>query len=237
MSPSQYCQVTKRYDVIQQAIYKLGAERYLEIGVASGKCFFKIDCASIIGVDPKDPSVLRRLLPDHARYVQATSDVFFAELAQSILGDGVDVAFVDAFHSYRQALADIENCLAHLRPGGCVVVHDCSPQSPDEEQTLSAREARQYDGPWTGDVWKAIAYLRATASDLYIRTLDCDAGCALIFKSPREQPRIALDPDALANWSYEDLDSDRVRLLGLVPAADLDHILASHAAGRKAAAV
>jgi SAM-dependent methyltransferase len=227
MSSSHYCQKTKRYEVIQKVIDRLGAARYLEIGVASGKCFFTIDCATIIGVDPKDPSVLRHRLPAHGQYIQATSDRFFAELAGQILGEGIDVAFVDGFHAFPQALADIRNCLAHLRPGGCVIVHDCSPQSPEEEQSLTAREASQYAGPWAGDVWKAIAWLRATSSDLLIRTLNCDAGCAVIFRAETQQPLIELDPKDLDHLGYTDLDRDREKLLGLVDVETLDDILAT----------
>ena len=237
MDDIEYCECPKRFEIIQLFIDQIGARRYLEIGVASGKCFFKVDCAERIGVDLKEPSALKHPISEGAQYFQASSDDFFVEIAPEVLSTGIDVAFVDGFHSYRQALTDIQNCLFYLRPGGCIIIHDCSPQSAAEEQPLSAARARQYEGPWTGDTWKAITHLRATRGDLFIRTINCDAGCAVIFEAEHDQPLIEIEISTLSSMTYADLDRQRSRLLGLVAANEIDQLLAVHDSATKQALV
>ena len=188
--------------------------RYLEIGVHTGVLFLHVRAATKVAVDPNPqiPELKRILHPNtvmRGRVIRATSDQFFAALPA---GEHFDVVFIDGDHSFAQSLHDIENALAHLRRGGVILVHDCLPPTA---AAANPDPAKAGDGPWCGDVWKAIAHLRATRSDLRVSVLDTDCGVGVIERGESEP--IELDPGELKAMTYEDLFADRTRLLGLTP--------------------
>ena len=188
--------------------------RYLEIGVHTGVLFLHVRASTKVAVDPNPqiPPLRWALHPNsvtRGRIIRATSDVFFAALTP---GGHFDVIFIDGDHSFHQSLRDVENSLAMLAGGGVILVHDCDPP------TAAAASADPEDagtGPWCGDVWKTIAHLRATRSDLRVRVLDTDCGIGVIERGESEP--IDLDPTLLPLMDYNDLFADRTRLLGLTP--------------------
>jgi SAM-dependent methyltransferase len=188
--------------------------RYLEIGVHTGVLFLHVRASAKVGVDPEPqiPPLKWALHPNsvtRGRIIGAPSDVFFAALSP---GGHFDVIFIDGDHSFRQSLRDVENALGVLAPGGVIMVHDCDPPTP---AAASPDPLGAGDGPWCGDVWKTIARLRATRGDLRVKVLDTDCGIAVIERG--ESETINLDPGLLPSMSFEDLQADRERLLGLTP--------------------
>jgi hypothetical protein len=81
-----------------------------------------------------------------------------------------DLVFIDGLHFSEQVDRDIENSLQHLNPGGTIVLHDCNPTT----EAIGTYPC-QVHGPWTGDVWKAIAAWR-TRSEFDICVVDFDWG-------------------------------------------------------------
>jgi hypothetical protein len=140
-----------------------------------------------------------------------TSDEFFARAGDMRF----DVSFIDGYHTWEQALRDVENCLRHVPPDGVVLLHDCNP--PNEAASMRDPEAASRhpdsDGSWCGDVWKAIVQLRATRPDLRVEVLDADFGVGFVRRGSSDP--IGLDADAVADLTYADLARDRGRLLGL----------------------
>jgi hypothetical protein len=188
--------------------------RYLEIGVHTGVLFMHVRATAKVGVDPDPmiPALKWALHPNsvtRGRIIQTTSDVFFKALTP---GGHFDVIFIDGDHSFDQSLRDVENSLAMLARGGVILVHDCNPPTA---AAASPDPAGAGTGPWCGDVWKTIAHLRATRSDLRVHVLDTDCGVAVIERGESEP--INLDPTLLSLMDYEDLFADRTRLLGLMP--------------------
>jgi SAM-dependent methyltransferase len=188
--------------------------RYLEIGVHTGVLFLHVRASAKVAVDP-DPQIPRSRWALHpnsvlrGRVVRATSDQFFTALPR---GQHFDVVFIDGHHSFDQSSRDIANALSNLRPRGVICVHDCNPPTA---AAASPDPADAGEGPWCGDVWKAIAYLRATRTDLRVRVLDTDCGIGVIERG--ESKTIELDTGALPSMTYADLVADRERLLGLTP--------------------
>ena len=185
-----------RLDVLQVIVDKIQAETYLEIGVNRGQVISHLRCPRKIGVDPAFQFgrrlKLQRLL-GQVRFttVKATSDAFFADRAAALLPRGVDVVFVDGLHTCQQVLTDVDNSLRYLNPGGVIVIHDCNPlnragaspitRSVDEVVALAANgDLPGWNGCWSGDVWKAVGYLRATRHDLRVFTLDLDWGLGIV---------------------------------------------------------
>ena len=208
-------QLPPRVAIVQAELDRFAAPRYLEIGVKTGVLYLHVRAHRKVGVDPVPavPTWKRVLHPNallRGRLVEATSDDYFGRLAA---GERFDVVFVDGDHTYRQSLRDIENALTRLTAPGVVLVHDCNPES---EGAASPDARDSAGGPWCGDVWKAIAHLRASRADLRVETLDVDFGIGVI-RPARDASRPALDLDVavLGEMGYADLAANRAELLGL----------------------
>ena len=204
-----------RVAIVQAEINRFSAARYLEIGVKNGVLFLHVRARRKIGVDPMPavPAWKRALHPNtllRGCLIAATSDAYFARLRPD---QRFDVVFVDGDHAYRQSLRDVENALARLTPGGVILVHDCNPKTA---RAASPDPREVGEGAWCGDVWKAIAHLRASRPDLSVETLDVDFGIGIIRpQRAGERPALDLDTASLDGMRYADLEANRAELLGL----------------------
>lgn len=205
-----------RTTVVQRVINVLGAKRYLEIGVEQGINFFQIEADTKFAVDPefKIPGGGRDFEGHY--FFEMTSDAFFQSPPHEIVEHGIDVVLVDGLHTYEQALRDVENCLRYLSTGGVIVMHDCLPASL-AEAAPSMEEARSTPGfknTWTGDVYKAVAHLRATRDDLFVAVIDSDHGIGIVcLGSPESTLNISVEE--AASLSYSDLRASTGQLLNL----------------------
>ena len=208
-----------RARILQRELDRSAERRYLEIGVGDGGVFLNLSARRKTAVDPRGLALGRRLRHPAAfvrgRVFAMTSDEFFAGPA---VDEQFDVCFVDGYHTWDQALRDVENCLRHTPEDGVVVMHDCNP--PNEAAGMRDPEAASRhpdsDGSWCGDVWKAVVLMRASRTDLRVEVLDTDYGLGVVRKGRSET--ISVDPASVAEMTYADLDRDRERLLGLRPA-------------------
>jgi hypothetical protein len=213
-----------RWHVVQAVIAHLKARTYLEIGVAQGINLVRVCAPTKIGVDPASPPpiVQWEIQSGATNYFQMTSDEFFRNPPRRLQSDGIDVAFIDGLHTYPQALADSENCLRYLNPGGVILLHDCNPPTetiatPAASWDDAARmKLPEWTGLWTGDVWKAIAHLRSTRKDLRVCVLDCDFGIGVVLRGESDEtPLLSLSPETIAGLSYRDLENNRKGILNL----------------------
>lgn len=192
---------TMRWDIINHAARFVGARTYLEIGVCDGASMRNvIGIARSLekwGVDPA---------PHHAGIVACDafshcgSDEFFSTRRRRKF----DVAFVDGLHHADQAYRDIINA---ARTARVVLAHDSNP-STEGMQRVPAIQSE-----WTGDVWKAIARIRAEGQHM-VRTVDTDYGVAVVIPNRRESVR------QLPRESWEDLVQNRAELLGLISVSE-----------------
>jgi Methyltransferase domain len=219
-----------RIEVIQRSIDALGAERYMEIGVADGTCFCALRIPKKVGIDPIAPAPMVALESQKpgVHYFALTSDEFFKSAAPQVLASGVDVVFIDGLHTFGQAYRDCLNSLRYLKAGGLILIHDCLPTSEaDALPAQSWEEALRINGPswnglWVGDVWKAMLVLRAQHSDLQACVLDCDHGVGLVYAASNDSGFL-LKPAQIDAMTYADLTGRAVRLLGVRRPA---HVLA-----------
>lgn len=219
--------------IIQAALDALGAKTYLEIGVASGDCFLRIKAQRKIAVDPAPESSFRSRmrcvsstqpqLPDRLPgewLFEMTSDEFFAKHATLFTEQPIDVVLIDGLHAYAQSLQDVLNCLACLGPKGVIVLHDCNPVSEAIGYPAPSYEAAErlhlpnWNGHWSGDVWKTIVHLRACRDDLQVFVLDCDMGVGIVSRK-EAATRLGYAVKDVEKLSYRDLDQQRKALLNL----------------------
>jgi hypothetical protein len=218
----------RRWHILQIAVARLNAATYLEIGVADGANILRVAAPVRIGVDPVAPAPLvAATMPREAlTYYARTSDEFFRSPPPDICSSGIDIAFVDGLHTYRQALVDVENCLQYLNHGGLIFVHDCNPFSAAMAvPAASLDEARRRKPPgwnnlWTGDVWKAILHLRSCRSDLNVGVVDCDFGIGVVMRASAAA-LLPYSPEDIQRLSYDELAASRREFLGLFPAHEL----------------
>ena len=201
-------------------------KNYLEIGVHNGHILFKVKSNFKIAVDPKFAfDIARKIgkiiinpynLCNH--YFEKTSDDFFANDVRDIIGNKqIQIALIDGMHQYDFALRDIENTLKYLSDDGVIIVHDCNPLTKEASGTWNEWQARNEEGFWNGDVWKAIVHLRSTRNDVNIFVMDCDHGLGVITKTKPENI-LNYTGEAIEKMSYEDFDANRKEFLNLKPA-------------------
>jgi hypothetical protein len=172
--------------IIQGFVEQVGGPDYLEIGIEEGHNFRAITAENKMGVDPY-PKFWE------GRIYQMTSDEFF-KTKRTLDG----VIFVDGLHTYEQALRDIENSARCMTDRSIILVHDCMPGSPEEEQ----KEPASPGAAWCGDVWKAIAHIRATRNDLAVQTISIPYGLGVIRKGIPDS-MLQLDVKKIKDLSYD----------------------------------
>lgn len=149
-----------RTDILNYLILHNNYKSYLEIGVFNEEHNFKkIKCQHKIGVDPNGCTTY-----------SVTSDEFF-----TINDITFDLIFIDGLHLENQVDKDIKNSLQFLNPKGAIVLHDCLPESEWHQ-----REEYGGDGLWCGTVWRSIAKLRMSQTNLEIRVVNTDYGCGIL---------------------------------------------------------
>lgn len=185
--------VMLRTDIINILIKKIGAKKYLEIGVSNGINLSQIDCEYKIGVDPDLNSPAN---------VHLTSDDFFNKNQETF-----DIVFIDGLHHYDQVYKDILNSLDILNDGGYIVCHDMNPWQEDI-QTIPYNP--QIHTLWTGDCWKAFVRLRREREDLEMYVVDTDCGCGIIKKGSQK----CLEGNEDLNWG--NLEKNRQEWLNLI---------------------
>lgn len=149
-------------------------EDYLEIGVQYGFTLSSVNISNKTGVDPQlkfNP----RFAPGVALHT-TTSDLFFSTLSQEAR---FDLVFIDGLHTFKQVTRDFINSLAHLRPGGVIVIDDVVPNNeekalPNREKSLPTQSSLDGEGDreWFGDVWKLpVAIKELYGASLVVHTL------------------------------------------------------------------
>jgi hypothetical protein len=215
-----------RRAAIRALMQRRRLKRYLEIGVRSGRVFFRVQSTFKIAVDPEfqftGARKLERTLTNpynlFNRYFAKTSDDFFAQDAARVFGsEGVQLALVDGMHEFDFALRDVENTLRYLTRDGVILMHDCNPQSASAACSYREWTSRgaKAEGEWNGDVWKTVLMLR-TRRDLDVCVLDCDQGLGVVRRGKPEAP-LDLTRAQIESLRYEDLAANRERWLNLKP--------------------
>jgi predicted O-methyltransferase YrrM len=167
-----------RLDLINLAIQKAEAKKYLEIGCDKNKIFNKIQCEYKVGVDPLRGGT-------HRMY----SDSFFEQNTETF-----DVIFIDGLHQYDQVSRDFWNSLNCLNENGFIILHDMMPVSP-EEAVVPIPEI--LPRTWVGDVWR-LAFDLSNRSDITFNLVLIDNGCGIAWK----EKQIPKNIETGSTWDF-----------------------------------
>ena len=199
---TEWAMKINRVRVMQGLLSRFNYKSYLEIGCFQNAVFNNVDAERKTGVDPHSGGTVRQ-----------TSDSFFEFLHREVK---YDLIFIDGYHEAGQVLRDISNSLEHLSENGTIVVHDCLPTSEDIQLSPSAFTDKFGAVPpassnWCGDVWKAIAHLKAKPlPDICV--LDQDWGLGIIKKRANRSPAMLPSRHALC-WKDFDLVRENMNVV------------------------
>jgi hypothetical protein len=178
-----------RLDLINLAILKVGAKKYLEIGCFKDKIFSKIHVAYKVGVDPERGGNRRM-----------TSDEFFKQNSEKF-----DVIFIDGLHHYDQVTRDVENALKALSGNGIIILHDMLPKT-EEEAVVPIPKTLPHT--WVGDVWR-LAFDLSNRQDINFKLVLIDNGCGIIFNEPSSKEIIEVGED----WNFYSTNWEKLPLV------------------------
>lgn len=171
--------------IIADIALAMRPEVYLELGYGSGDTHAKVRpyCGRALAIDVRPASL--GIWPDD--YFQMTTDEFFANLQDQTKKEfwgkipiqrftdplfQVDLAFIDADHSYEQSLKDFKNLWPYIKTNGIVMFHDSYPHHPFLTQL-----------EWSGTVYKTIKWIKANMyEDCEIVTIPVSPGLTIIRK-------------------------------------------------------
>lgn len=181
-----------RHAIINQLGRVNGASSYLEIGVARGMTFRKVNVNHRCGVDPEFRFDFHALEDDKTSFYQLSSDEFFSGLDSS---KKFDLIFIDGLHTFEQTLRDFNNAMCHAHDQTIIIIDDVCPKSVYAAHRLQREAAifRRMDGlddpSWMGDVYKVIFFLHDFYPQFTYATMLENHGQTVVWKKKRESFR------------------------------------------------
>jgi len=156
---------------------KRNVQRYLEVGTHGGHSL-SLARKAALAIDPEFLLDKKRWSKKRDVHLfEMTSDDFFAAHDPvAILGQPIDLAFIDGMHWSEFVLRDFCNVERHCSPESLIVLHDAVPINFEMTERVRRQEARRdeaFSWYWTGDVWRVVPLLRRERPDLRIQVLDC----------------------------------------------------------------
>lgn len=193
---------------------RLGARRYLEIGVHEGRTFLGVEVPERVGVDPRFAFDTAAVANDTTVLHAMTSDRFFAEAA----GTGpFDIVFIDGLHVFEQVVRDLTNTLAWTGWRSAILIDDTVPSDVfsthrvQQEALRMRREAGGQSLDWHGDVFKIPFLIHDFFPVLDYRTITgADNPQTLVWRAPGapRQP-VFNDLERISRLTWFDLQAHR----------------------------
>ncbi len=153
---------------------RLGATRYLEIGLRRGGTFREVEIADRTGVDPAYQFDAEAMSNEATRIYRLTSDAFFAAEPHTTR---YDIVYVDGLHTFEQVMRDVNNAILRMHTRSVMLIDDTVPNDvystlPDLETAERFRTAAgSTRRSWHGDVFKTIFYIHDFWPGLNYRTI------------------------------------------------------------------
>ena len=150
-------------DLIVQLVKSVNCQVYLELGIYDGSTLTKVNAVvpRVIGVDVKDLRNNRMIGEFHL----STTQEYLTNLSHNI-----DVAFIDADHSFESVKEDFTSVLPFINDLGLIILHDTDPISE-----------KYLDKGYCGDSYKMIDWLKNNHPELDVLTLPVsEAGLTII---------------------------------------------------------
>ena len=197
-----------RSGVLQRLLGLYEQPRYLEIGVNRGVTFHAVTAHRKVAVDPKFVFAVPAGQSEGVSYHEVTSDEYFGRIVAA--EERFDLIYLDGLHTFEQTLRDLINALAHLAPGGVVLIDDIIPNSFQASlpSPAAARAVRDFlgqtDPSWMGDVFKLVFFVQSFFQKLSYATIRDNHGQLVLWQASREKV-VARDIGEFARLSFADV--------------------------------
>jgi len=171
----------------------VGAQRYLEIGVAKGKTFCDVKIANKVAVDPRF-QLDTKTRPKNEHFHEMDSNTWFSTRDGA---DEFDLIFLDGFHTFDQTFRDFCNTLLMAHSKTIWLIDDTVPSDiysawPNQTEAVGLRRAEighlegARSGAWNGDVYKVVFAIHDLFPMLsYRTTLRARKPQTVVWKQPR----------------------------------------------------
>jgi hypothetical protein len=185
-------QPAERLNLLAQWV---GARRYLEIGVETGRTFFDVRAPYRVAVDPAFAFDPVERAARGSVFHQTTSDAFFAGLD---LDQTFDLVFLDGLHHFEQTYRDLVNTLAHSHPRTVILIDDTVPTSLYSSQRERGMQAQELESRglqglvWHGDVYKMLVAIHDFHPTLDFVTITTDGNPQTLVWRSKARPRTPL---------------------------------------------
>jgi hypothetical protein len=154
-----------RGEVFNKIIKDVGYFSYLELGVSSGDCCWKlVESKNKTGVD-SNPNL------NIPGVICSTTDDFFKTLNEDVK---FDLIFIDAYHEKNQVCRDFFNSLEHLSENGIIVLHDIYPLT-ESNTSIETSNGNVYE------FWIELVNNYNSQTSVFIGNPDDDEGTIGIF--------------------------------------------------------
>lgn len=185
---------------------RLDAKNYLEIGVARGVTFLKVQLPDKVGVDPKFLLEPERHRKTGVRLIETTSDDFFDDLPDSVK---FDIVFIDGLHTAEQAMRDFIRSAVHSHERTVWVIDDtvpCDAHSalPTQAEAIDARVRAGGSGQmWHGDVFKVPLLIRHLLPEFcYVTASTGGNPQTIVWRGERGKPDRGLSREQIMGMNY-----------------------------------
>ena len=175
----------ERLNALARVIY---ASKYLEIGVAEGVTFLRVDVPYKVAVDPRFKLDTRAHAGPGTVFHEVTSDLFFSDLAAA--HSSFDLIFLDGLHTFEQTFRDFRSSLKYSNTKTVWLIDDTDPTGalaacPSLTFTVWARRIfRIKDLDWMGDVFKVVFAIHDLFPELSYATFP-GHGQTAVWREPR----------------------------------------------------
>lgn len=157
---SQAMILTDAFERLNALAKIVSASRYLEIGVAKGHTFRKVNVQFKVAVDPRFRLDIDSIANSSTVFHEVTSDEFFESLASKY--QLFDLIYLDGMHTFEQTLRDFTASIPFSHARTIWLLDDTCPSSwlaanPNRQFTDRFRgRFRLSDRNWMGDVYKVV---------------------------------------------------------------------------------
>lgn len=187
--------------IINHLIHKYKFNNYLEIGIADGLNFNKINIQNKYGIDPIPSKDCKS-----NKIFYMTSDEYFDYIKN--LNILFDIILIDGSKDDFQVTKDINNSLNFISNNGLIIIPNINPINKSYQRIKYITDGNYL--PWSGTMWKSFVNLRMNNKYLEMRVLNCEMGLGIIKKGKQKCYK------NIKNLKYNDLDNDRENMLNLI---------------------
>lgn len=152
--------LNQRFERLNALAEITSASKYLEVGVANGHTFFRVNVPFKVAVDPKFRFKAEEHADKNTIFHEVTSDEFFTKFALDY--EKFDLIYLDGLHTFEQTFRDFCVSLRHSHEKTIWLLDDTRPISllsaiPDLQRFRKLRELTGDERPaWMGDIYKVV---------------------------------------------------------------------------------